>query len=208
MPIRPVLDTLATTLQRRYAPLASQLSEGLDRDTIAARFSALPVHVAKEVHDYFEWRNGLRIDRDSDHELFPEAIMQSLDETLSDYQMLCGLAATIAAQAAVPASTIWDERWVPLFRHPAGGAYFVTVGADVSVDRAPILSVVQQEASSASIAFDSLTALIATVNECFDSGAYVARHGSLDQDPQRAAAILRVHNPAMVNTASWLPPNS
>lgn len=209
MSIRPVLDTLADTLRRVDAPLASQLSEGLAREVIAARLSSLPVHVASEVHDYFAWRNGLPADRAHEEELFPDAVMLSLDEALADYRALCDVAAQVARQAGVPADTIWNERWLPLFRHPAGGAYHVTVGADVSVERAPIVSVLQEDVSAASIAFDSLAALAATVNECFSTGAYLAADGLIQEDRQRVAAIIRAHNPARVqNATAWLPPTS
>jgi hypothetical protein len=209
MSIRPALDTLAATLQRVDAPLAAQLSEGLDRDVIAARLSTLPVRVATEVHDYFAWRNGLRLDRAREEELFPDAVMLSLDEALADYRVLCDVAAQVSQQAGVPASTIWNERWVPLFRHPAGGAYHVTVGADVTIERAPVVSVMQEDVSAASIAFDSLTSLAVTVNECFSTGAYVAVDGAIQENRQSAAAIIRAHNPARVHDATaWLHPNS
>jgi cell wall assembly regulator SMI1 len=209
MSIRPVLDALADTLRRVDTPLASQLSEGLASDVIAARLSSLPGHVATEVHDYFAWRNGLRADRAREEELFPEAVMLSLDEALSDYQALCGMAAQVSRQAGVPASSIWDERWLPLFRHPAGGAYHVTVAAGTAVDRAPIFSVVQEDVSAAAVACDSLEALAATGNECFTSGAYVADNGMIREDRQRAAAIIRAHNPVrMQNATAWLPPTS
>jgi len=165
MEIRQVLDTLADTLQRVDPSHASQLSEGLDRDTIAARLASLPVQIAAEVHDYFSWRNGLRLDRDTEYELFPEAVMLSLDEALTDYRMLRDVAQQISRQAGVPESTVWDERWLPLFRHPAGGAYHVTVGGPSVVPHAPILSILQEDASGASVAFESLEELARKANE-------------------------------------------
>jgi len=165
MSIRPVLDALFATLERVEPPLASQLAEGLDRDAIAARLSTMPVHVAAEVVDYFAWRNGLRPDRQVEYELFPEAVMLSLDEALTDYRMLCDIARKISREAGLPASAVWDERWLPLFRHPAGGAYHVTVGDVVPIERAPILSILQQDVSGASIAFESLEALATSANQ-------------------------------------------
>ena len=55
--------------------------------------------------------------------------MLSLDEALADYRALCETAAQVSRQAGVAASAIWDEHWMPLFRHPVGGAYHVTVAA-------------------------------------------------------------------------------
>src|SRR5688572_2773652 len=111
MSIRPLLDALAATLQRADAPLMSQLSGGLGRETIAARLSTLPVRIAGEVYDYFEWCNGLRRDRDREYELFPDAVMLSLDEVLAEYRALTEMAAQVSRQAGLPASAIWHERW-------------------------------------------------------------------------------------------------
>ena len=165
MSIRPVLDTLAATLQRVDAPQAAHLVEGLDRAVIATRLSTLPVQFAAEVHEYFSWRNGLRSDRRTEYELFPEAVMLSLDEALADYGMLRTIAQQISQQAGVPESTVWDARWLPLFRHPAGGAYHVTVGGPSGVPQAPILSILQEDVSGATVAFESLEALIQKANE-------------------------------------------
>jgi cell wall assembly regulator SMI1 len=165
MSIRPVLDTLLITLQRVDPPQASLLVEGLDRELIASRLSSLPVHIASEVVEYFAWRNGLRADRQVEYELFPEAVMLSLDEALTDYRMLCDIAANISKQAGVPASMVWDERWLPLFRHPAGGAYHVTVGGAAPAVHAPILSILQEDVSGASVAFESLETLATRANQ-------------------------------------------
>ena len=164
MPIRTALDTLAATLQRVDPPQAALLGEGLDRETIAARLSTVPVRFASEVHEYFAWHNGLRPDRQAEYELFPEAVMLSLDEALTDYRTLCDIASSISKQAGVPASMVWDERWLPLFRHPAGGAYHVTVGSAAGAAQAPILSILQEDVSGASVAFESLEMLIIKAN--------------------------------------------
>ena len=164
MAIRPLLDTLAATLQRVAPSHASQLVEGLDREEIALRLSKLPVQFASEVHDYFAWRNGLRADRQAEFELFPEAVMLSLDEALADYRTLCDIADGISKQAGIPASAVWDAKWLPLFRHPAGGAYHVTLGSEGPAERAPILSILQEDVSGAFIAFESLEDLIRKAN--------------------------------------------
>lgn len=209
MVIRPVLDALLETLQRVNAPLASQLVTGLDPELITARLATLPKRVAVEVHDYFAWRNGMSLERTREEELFPEAVMLSLEEALAEHEMLRGVAEQVSRQAGVPSSSIWDDRWVPLFRHPGGGAYYVTVAGDEPAEHAPIWTILQEDPSSAAIAFDSLATLAATVNECFTTGAYRANEGTIEEDRQRAAEIIRKLNPARVESATeWLPPNN
>lgn len=209
MSIRPALDALAHTLERLDLPLASQFAGGLDAETVTAKLSAIPGRVAAEVHDYFAWRNGLRDDRTRDEELFPEAVPLSLDEVLSDYRALCDVASQVSQQAGVPASTIWDATWVPLFRHPAGGAYYVTVAAAMPGDHAPILAVTPQDATAASIVFDSLASLVKTVNECYATGAFAVEDGMIREDRQRAAAIARAYNRLLGDDAiPWIRPNN
>jgi hypothetical protein len=60
---------------------------------------------------------------------------------------------------------VWDERWLPLFRHPAGGAYHVTVGGPAPAVHAPILSILQEDVSGASVAFESLETLATRANQ-------------------------------------------
>ena len=205
MSIRPVLDSLTATLRRNNPPLVAQLADGLDPDTIARTLSSLPVQVAAEVHDYFAWHNGLRPDRTTEHELFPEAVMLSLEEAIAEYHMLRSVAAQVSSQAGVPASTIWDERWLPLFRHPAGGAYHVTVAGTHAADRAAILSVLQQDPASASVAFDSLTALARSLTTPQTSTADTSTVAALVQalaDPdgsargRAATALIKLRDPA------------
>lgn len=162
MSIRPALEALLAVLASADRPLATQLAAGLGRTEIERKLATLPGAVAAEVHDYFEWRNGLRPDRDREEELFPEAVMLSLDEALADYRNLVAMAQQVASQAGVPADSIWNKKWVPLFRHPAGGAYHVTIAGRVPVATAPIYAVTLQDPDAASLAFDSLTSLVRT----------------------------------------------
>lgn len=163
MSIRPALEALLEALAVADGPLARQLAAGLDRGEIERKLATVPGAVAVEVHDYFEWRNGLRLGRDRDEELFPGAVMLSLDEALADYRSLVAMAQQVESQAGVPAASTWDERWLPLFRHPAGGAYHVTIAGTAAAATAPIYVVTLQDPDATSLAFDSLTSLVLTI---------------------------------------------
>lgn len=202
MSIRPGLDALFEAISRLDPALALQLVAGLEREVVATTLSTVPGGVAAEVHEYFQWRNGLRPDREREEELFPGGVMLSLDEALADYGRLIGVAHQVARQAGVPASSIWNERWVPLFRHSAGGAYHVTMAGEGGRSTAPVFAVSQDDPGAAWLAYDSLTALVCTVTECFTTGAYVAIDGVVREDPLRAAAIIRAQNPVRIGAAS------
>jgi cell wall assembly regulator SMI1 len=205
MAIGPALDALLDTLIRLDAPLARWLARGIDRAEIDARLGDLSLGLADEVYDYFAWRNGLRTTRDADYELFPGFAMLSFEEALADYRMLLATAARIAERAGVPATTLWNERWFPLFRD-AGGDYHVTLSVPDGAPTAPIYMVVREDPESAHLTYDNLTSLILTVADCFRTGAFQTVDGILEEDRLRAASIVRARNPErMRRAAEWRP---
>ena len=207
MPIRPALDALLDTLTRVEAPLRHWLADGLSQPQIDEILGGLPVALPAEVHEYFAWRNGLRTDRDTEYELFPGGVMLSLEEAVGDYRQLLETATVIARQTGLAPAQLWDERWFPLFRDAGGGDYHVTIGAGAPASTAPLYLVANEERRAA-VAYDSLTALIETVDACFDAGAYTMAGGFIEEDRPRAAEIIRARNPGRVNQAlEWLPDN-
>jgi hypothetical protein len=205
MSIGPELDVLLAALTRADAPLTTWLATGVSRADIATRVGSLPLRLADEIHDYFAWRNGLRTTRDADYELFPGFTMLSLEETLADHRGLIDTANQVAQQAGVPASSLWDERWFPLFRD-AGGDYHVTLADAHPASTAPIYAVTREDPGSAYWAYDTLTSLIQTVADCFQAGAFKAVGEIVEEDRPRAAAIVRAHNPErMKRAAAWRP---
>jgi HEAT repeat protein len=203
MSIGPALAALLDTLTRLHSRLPPWLAAGIDRAEIDARLDGLSLRLADEVYDYFGWRDGLRTTReadgvrttrDADYELFPGFTMLSFEEALADYRLLVDAAARFA-QAGVPAGSLWNERWFPLFRD-AGGEYHVTLTDARPAHTAPVYMVVREDPEAAYLAYDSLTSLIQTVADCFDTGAFRAVEGGIvEEDRSRAATIVGGHNP-------------
>lgn len=206
MSISPALAALLDTLTRLDAPLPAWLAAGIDRAEIDARLGGLSLRLADEVYDYFGWRDGLRTTRDADYELFPGFTVLSFEEALADYRMLVDAAARVAEQAGVPAGSLWNERWFPLFRD-AGGDYHVILTDTRPAPTAPIYMVVREDPEAAYLAYDSLTSLIQTVTDCFAAGAFRAVEGGIvEEDRPRAATIVRAHNPERTKRAAeWRP---
>jgi cell wall assembly regulator SMI1 len=205
MSIGPALDALLAALTRADAPLTKWLATGLSRAEIGARVDSLPLRLADEIYDYFAWRNGLRPTRDADYELFPGFTVLSLEEALADYHLLIATANQVAQHAGVQASSLWNERWFPLFRD-AGGDYHVALTDTHPAPTAPIYAVVREDPDSAYLAYDNLTSLIQTVAGCFQAGAFKAVGEIVEEDRPRAAAIVRAHNPErMKRAAEWRP---
>ena len=200
MSIRPALDALLEALQAAGIPLVASLAPGLSRAEIDAKVASLSGHLAAEVTEYFEWRNGLALDREVDLELFPQGIPLSLDEAVAQYGLQRTVAGQIAQQAGVPAGTIWDERWFPLF-HNGAGDYHLTLLGPVAAGTTPVHGVTNDDRQT-TFAYDSLTALIETTAECWKSGAYThSGDGTIDEDRPAAAEIIRAHNPERMKWA-------
>jgi cell wall assembly regulator SMI1 len=205
MSIGPALDALLAALTRADAPLTKWLATGVSRAEIGTQVDSLSLRLADEVHDYFGWRNGLRTTRDADYELFPGFTVLSLEEALADHRMLVDTANQVAQQAGVPASSLWNERWFPLFRD-AGGNYHVTLADGRPAPTAPIYAVVREDPESAYLAYDNLTSLTQTVAACFQAGAFKAVGEIVEEDRPQAAEIVRAHNPERMKRAAEWPP--
>jgi hypothetical protein len=196
-------DLLLQELTKAGAPITAYQADGLTPREIDAKLNAPSIVLAAEVHEYFGWRNGLRIDRDADYELFPGGIVLSLDEAIDEYQRVLEVARRLSRDTGLAASLFWDERWFPLF-HNGAGDYHVTL-AGASSATAPVYFVAQDDREATTVVYDSLTALLRTVAACFQSGAYAIVDGVLTEDRVRSAEIVRAHNPERLNQAvGWL----
>jgi cell wall assembly regulator SMI1 len=185
MSIRPALDALLEALQDAGMPLVASLAPGLSRAEIDAKAASLPGHLAAEVIEYFEWRNGLAADREADTELLPQGIPLSLDEAVAQYGLQRTVAGQIAQQAGLPAGDIWHERWFPLF-HNGAGDYYLTRLADGNVAIAPVHTVTNQERQPV-LVHPSLTALIDHAAAHWKSGTYsVSEDGVVAETPAAA----------------------
>lgn len=201
MSIRSALDSLLDALQAAGVPFAACSAEGLSRGDIAGKVTDLPGHLASEVVDYFKWRNGLRPDRETDFELFPSGIPLSLDEAIVHYRMARSAAEQIARDTGLPASSLWNECWLPLF-HNGAGDFHVTLLGPGPADTAPVYTVANEDREAAALAYDSLAALMRTVGGCWKAGAFApAAGGLIDEDRRAAAEIIRAHNPERTKRA-------
>lgn len=198
MTLRTALDELLGTLAGVEAPIVAALA---DRPDAGHPFrGAGDLVVADEVREYFRWCNGLRPDRVIEIELFPNAVMLSLDEALADHRRLTDMAAVVSAQTGLPADSVWQAGWLPLFRHPAGGEYHVTL-AGTAAPTAPIYSVAIEDPEAALPAFDSLTTLVQTITECYRVRAWRAgADGTVSEERSRAGEIIRMLNPITTST--------
>lgn len=198
MTLRAALDELLDTLTGVEAPIVAALA---DRPDVGHPFrGAGDLVIADEVREYFRWCNGLRHDRVTEIELFPNAVMLSLDEALADYRRLTAMAASVSAQTGLPADAVWKAGWLPLFRHPAGGEYHVTL-AGKPAKAAPIFSVAIEDPEAALPAFDSLTTLVQTITACYRAHAWRAcADGTVSEDRSRAGEIIRELNPLTTAT--------
>ena len=122
MSIRQALDTLfetlqrAARLQRRFLPTAS-------RSTRSPK--GLPAFPDTRPRKSFNTSSGgtaCSDIRDVDCELFPQGIPLSVDEAVFYYRMQRDAADQVARQTGLSSSTLWSERWLPIF-HDGGGNF-------------------------------------------------------------------------------------
>jgi hypothetical protein len=162
------------TVARLLPPLAP--------DEIIRRFDVAGLPAPASLVELYSWRNGTHVQPGTnldDVHFFPGFWFLSLDDALQNY-------------AAFRSDNRWDPRWLPVFANGGGDFY-----AAVLEEPTPVVGFVLNEADHP-IEYESLEAMIATLDEAFRDGAhFVDDRGFLEVDDQRYAEIARRHNPGV-----------
>lgn len=176
-------------------PIAKIFQNGLTREEIQSQVQTLPFRVPKEVYDFYQWQNGTQKDRPVDYEFLPGGYLLSLSEALEDYHSLTGMAKQIEKDSGVEASLIWNPRWFPLFRSISGD-YYVIVCDKKEKKTSPIFFIDGEDRESSYMAYDSLTSMMLTIAQAFETGGFVVdENGILQEDPKKIAQITNELNP-------------
>ncbi len=194
--IDEALRDLSERLQRHHPRAAALLRPGLARDELARRAMRLPFALPDEAVALYAWRDGMNADPTSPVTLMPDYEFLPFGEALEQYDAVLATAQAVAAQTGLAVELLWDPHWFPIFSYVVGGEFLVLRGETSPVPSGSIWSVLLEDASAATQAFDSLTTLLATVATAYEQGAYiVTTDGSVRVDPAQFDALRRTLNP-------------
>jgi HEAT repeat protein len=183
------LAALAAAWRRLGSPHASAMRPGLAPEDLAARLRPWSRSLPTSLASLYAWADGLG----GDLEFFPGARFLSNDEALQAYRSMLEVAATVTASTSADPSTVWDRKWLPVFA--ADGGFYLIASSTRGKPESPVWFK-DEEDPDVSLAYDNLAALLATVAECYRSGAYaVGDDGHVNEAAERSAEVFRKHNP-------------
>ena len=197
------MSVLTESLERifnwfqQYSPrLALSLKPGLTTEEIEDKVKELPFALPGEVYELYQWRNGIDIkfgfNKDNGNFL-PCYCFLDIDWALEVYNT------RVENSKDFPDVETWNLYWFPiLFRDIE---YYFVIGEEEAKDTATVLNF-DIENGGAQISYVSLTNMMLTIAECYETGAYYLHEkGYPLEDEPKAAQILRKYNSELAESS-------
>jgi hypothetical protein len=175
-----------------YLPeYANSFLPGLTFDEILEALETLGFAVSDEVYELYQWRNGAELDIPSfvfpAFEFIPIRQVIEVNEQIESDQMVRDL------------FTFNDQPLLPFMQR--NGRYCSIILSQKSTLNSPVVYIGKQ-GGEPYIAFSSLTSMMISLAECFETRAYYLDENSyIDVDDSKLARILRKHNSELVEIA-------
>jgi hypothetical protein len=181
--IHETLDRILDHLQQLKRPVVSRLQQGLSRKQIIKNASNVKLRLPDSAIDLLGWRNGTDLSAGKtlgELSFFPGYYLMSVEEAVSDY-------------ASLSRNTLWDKSWFPLFCSGGGDFYAIVCNQDHATDGA-IVDYFRDDFDH-EIEYVSLTAMLATIEACYQSGAfYTDTDGYLSVNDAQRRSIAAIMN--------------
>lgn len=177
------LDRIVAQLARSGRAVVGKLQPGLSPSEIASFESKFPFAFTRELDALYQWRDGTRVqegDLLGPAYLFPGFYLLSLEEAAQTY-------------AERKDSQQWQEGWFPAFADGGGDFYVVPCVAD-KVDVAVVIGFIHGEPEQV-IEYESLAAMMQTLDACYSQGAFFVDDGELEIDDDKHRKIAHRFNP-------------
>ena len=155
------IDRIAAWLETNAPDQVAKFLPGLSLQEIDERISSLPCKLSQEIYDLYQTHDGT----EGESELFVYHSFMPLDTAIEYFEYL-------------------NEKESIQFRYLDGdptylfpvfdfqGEYFAIAGGETITETSPVYHV--SDCCECSIAFNSLSTMMLTLAECYESGVYVA----------------------------------
>jgi cell wall assembly regulator SMI1 len=182
--LRDALDRILKWHEQHKTPVASVLRKGLTKEEIHKATEWLGFSLPDEVVTLYEWRNGMKAGTDAPFIWYHD--FMSLEAIRDEYRKL----------TVTWPFYDWSNNWLPLFQFE-GEYYFVACTKEPS-PALPVRFHMSEETEHPAV-YTSLTSMMLTAAECFESGAVTLanKDGALKEDIRKIAEIHRKHNPGL-----------
>jgi hypothetical protein len=163
------LNRIMTWLESNAPSSAAAFAPGLEPEALRLTLDALPFKLPQEVHDLYCWRNGT--EQHMLHRLFYDFVFRPLEDAIA-------CAGYMNEEFKEIRQLEGDLTYLfPIFDLEKD--YFVVAGNSTSISISPVY--MTDCIDPTSLAFNSLTAMMLTIAEAYESGVYtVDAEGDVD----------------------------
>jgi hypothetical protein len=178
-------------LERHLPEYAGSFLPGLTFNEVLERIETLGFPLPNELYELYQWRNGTTSDTPSI--IFPTFEFIPLDEVVETIQQ--------ANNDLMIAElfTFNDQPLLPFMGRD--GRYCAVIISQRNTLKSPVVYIGKQGGGE-HIAFSSMTNMMCSLAECFETGAYYLDiDGYIDAHPIQVASVLRKNNPQLVKQA-------
>lgn len=180
----------------------TELQSGLLIREIDEKVAELPLKLPKEVYELYQWRNGTA----NDVEFFPGYWFLSLELAVDIYCRNMNIEKKLQEPyennndlELLTHIETWNQYWFPIFEL-SGQFYFVNC-SDISKDTGTVWNFFP-EFGYPELSYETLTAMMFTIAECYETGAYyLDDEDCLEKDELKAAEIKQKNNPSLAKSS-------
>lgn len=194
------LEQLFSWFQQHRPEYASQLQSGLSEEEIDEKLETIPFKLPLEIHELYRWQNGSKLAGGASNlvNFFPHYVFLPLETAVRQYHELVeDLGEGDQWDEEFPETGSWKTHWFPIFFFDSQ-VYFASCSTEL-IATTPIWNYYSMYPGP-ELCYDSLTAMLQTLLECYQTGAYyLNEQGTLVEDEHKSAPILRKYNPGLTD---------
>lgn len=153
------LRRIESWLQHHAPSMLETLLPGLTEPEIEQATTDLPFYMPDDLCELYQWRNGNAMSVDYGASFLPAYVLNPLEVAVKRYQQ----------EVNFQGWEMWDQRWLPLFQYECD-YFFAEVGKPVQSPSK--IREFFREDPSYNLVYHSLTSMMQTIAECYETGAY------------------------------------
>ncbi len=188
------LERILNWLEQNQPSFASALEPGLSKSEIREMVEhEFPFYLPMEFYELYQWRNGTVFGEEEFVQFFPGYTFNSLEYALDLYADQLEYAESFAMSHNCDSSLFWSREWLPIFTVD-NEQHLCILGNKEASSTSSLVTVMSGD-SGAAVEYTSLTGMMQTIAECYETGAYyLSEDGDLEVDEAIAEQIRIEYN--------------
>ncbi|MGB3757344.1 MAG: SMI1/KNR4 family protein [Rivularia sp. (in: cyanobacteria)] len=178
------LNRIMTWLSENQPSFAASFLPGLTNEQIHAAVQHLPFELPEEIYELYRWRNGTQERHDCD--FYPAMEFLTIEKAVKLYE-------DIATNDGTEEEIRFEG--YKFFTFIVTDNDFTNILIGTKEKPLPVIYFYAEDCET-EIAYSSLTNMMLTIAECYETGAYyLTEDGFVEQNEVKSAEIFRKYNP-------------